>query len=326
VCRSTIAQPSRGAAKLTPKKKEYEREFQRTSVSRQCKSACPRQLPIKYTPFLVSCENSTFVRVRGLAGIASMRKLIAAGGGDNNPGDFPTKGVFAFDEEIVTLAGRKKPRLLFIPTATKDWEGYIDAVEKYFGGRLGCRVDVLRVVSERPSADAIKGKILNADIIYVGGGNTLFLIRKWKQLGIDKLLRQAYARGAVMSGLSAGAICWFRYGTSDSRMLTDPIFKDYIRVSGLGWFDLTLSPHHFKEKKRKSALIKHIRKHGGVGLALDDYAAVEILDNRFRIITAKPFAKAFKAYKRHGEVVYEELPKNTFLPLAKLVRISDHAG
>jgi dipeptidase E len=254
--------------------------------------------------------------------IPSMRKLIAAGGGDSNPGDFPTKGAFAFDKEIVRLAGRKMPKLLFIPTATKDWDGYIEAVRKYFGDRLRCRVDVLRVVSERPSASAIKEKILNADIIYVGGGNTLFLIRKWKQLGIDKLLRQAYERGAVMSGLSAGAICWFRYGTSDSRMLTDPTFKDYIRVSGLGWFDLTLSPHHFKEQKRKAALIKQIKKHGGVGLALDDYTALEILDNRFRIITAKPFAKAFKAYKEHGEVVYKELPRNKFLPLSELEKLA----
>ena len=255
-----------------------------------------------------------------------MHKLIAAGGGDKNPGDFPAKGVFAFDEEIVRLAGKKSPKLLFIPTATRDWEGYIEAVQKYFGGRLGCRVDVLRVVSERPSAYVIKEKIRNADIIYVGGGNTLFLIRKWKQLGIDKLLRQAYDRGAVMSGLSAGAICWFRYGTSDSRMLTDPTFKDYIRVSGLGWFDLTLSPHHLKEKKRKPALIKQIKKHGGVGLALDDYTALEILDNKFRIITAKPFAKAFKLYKEHREVIYQELPRNKFLPLCELVEVSGNAN
>lgn len=255
-----------------------------------------------------------------------MHKLIAAGGGDHNAGDFPAKGVFAFDKEIVKLAGKQKPRLLFVPTATRDWAGYIDAVQKYFGDRLGCTVDVLRVVSERPSANTIKEKILNADIVYVGGGNTLFLIRKWKQLGIDKLLRQAYERGAVMSGLSAGAICWFRYGTSDSRMLTDPTFKDYIRVSGLGWFDLTLSPHHLKERKRKPALIKQIKKHGGIGLALDDYAALEILDKKFRIITAKPFARAFKAYRERGEVVYIELPKNKFLPLSELVRISGHAN
>jgi dipeptidase E len=176
-------------------------------------------------------------------------------------------------------------------------------------------------VTERPSASAIKEKISNADIVYVGGGNTLFLIRKWKQLRIDKLLRQAFERGTVMSGLSAGAICWFRYGTSDSRMLTDPTFREYIRVSGLGWFDLTLSPHHIAEKKRKPALIKQIKRHGGIGVALDDYAALQILGNEFRIITAKPFANAFKVYKDAGEVLYKELPKNKFLPLSELERV-----
>jgi dipeptidase E len=249
-----------------------------------------------------------------------MPKLIAVGGGDNNPGDFPKKGVFAFDKELVKLSNKKNPKLLFIPTATKDWQGYVDAVNKYFGKRLGCEIDILRVVSEKPSTQVIRNKIRSADIIYVGGGNTLYLIRKWKSLGIDKLLLQAYKKGTVMAGLSAGAICWFRYGTSDSRMLTDPTFKDYIRVSGLGWFDLTLSPHHQKEKKRKPSLIKQIKKHGGVGLALDDWAAIEILDDQFRIISAKSFAKAHKVYMQNGEVVYEPLQTNKFIKLDYLLK------
>ena len=250
-----------------------------------------------------------------------MRKLVAIGGGDDDkPGALPAKGVFTFDREIVKLSGKKNPRLLFIPTGTKDWQGYIEAVQQYFGGRLGCRIDVLKVTTDRPSASTIKNKILTADIIYVGGGNTLYLIRKWKQLGIDKLLFKAYKQGTVMCGLSAGAICWFRYGTSDSRMLTDPNFKDYIRVSGLGWFDLTLSPHHIKEKRRKPALIKQIKKHGGVGLALDDYAALEILDSKFRIITTKGFARAFKVYKSRNKVVYKKLPRDRFLPISELCK------
>lgn len=249
-----------------------------------------------------------------------MRKLIAIGGGDNTPGDFPNKGVFAFDKEIVKLVGKKNPKLLFVPTATKDWQGYIDAIDRYFGKRLKCKIDVLRVVAERPSSKVIKEKIRNADIIYVGGGNTLYLIKKWKSLGIARLLFEAWKKGTVMSGLSAGAICWFRYGTSDSRMLTDPTFKDYIRVSGLGWFNLTLSPHHQKEKKRKSSLIKQIKKHGGVGLALDDWAAIEILGDKFRIITTKPIAKAFKVYKNNQKLIYQELPKNKFFPLSELMQ------
>lgn len=249
-----------------------------------------------------------------------MRKLIAVGGGDDAPGDFPKKGVFIFDKEIVKLSGKKNPRFLFIGTATKDWQGYADVIKSYFGKRLGCEIDVLRVVSEKTSAKVIKDKISHADIIYVGGGNTLYLIKKWKSLGIDKLLFQAYKKGTVMAGLSAGAICWFRYGTSDSRMLTDPNFKEYIRVSGLGWFNLTLSPHHQKEKKRKASLIKQINKHGGVGLALDDWAAIEVLDDKFRIIATKKFAKAHKVYKQNGKVAYEPLPTNEFMSIDYLLK------
>lgn len=251
----------------------------------------------------------------------SMLKLIAIGGGDDrNPGDFPSKNVFAFDKEIIRLSGKRNPKLLFIPTATYDWEGYVEAVKKYFGSRLSCKIEVLRIVKERPSAKTIAAKIRSADIIYVGGGNTLYLIKKWKKLGIDKLLLKAAKQGTVMAGLSAGAICWFRYGTSDSRMLTDPNFKDYIRVSGLGWFNLTLSPHHSKEQKRKPALVKQISRHGGIGLGLDDYAAIEILGDKFKIITAKPFAGALKVFKQNGKVVSQKLPKNKFMPLSELLK------
>ncbi len=246
-----------------------------------------------------------------------MTKLIAIGGGEIGRPGKPIE-TLAIDKEIIKQSGKKHPKLLFIGTATKDWEGYYETVEKYFGKKLGCKTDVLRVVKEKPSAKTIKEKILNTDIIYVGGGNTLFMIRKWKQLGIDKLLFQAYKKGIVMSGLSAGANCWFSYCTSDSRMLTDPTYKDYIRVKGLGWFNIIISPHHITEKKRRAGLIKQIGRHGGIGLALDDFVALEIIDSKFRIITSKPKAKAHKVYKQNGKIMYEEIKKNTFLPLEYL--------
>ncbi len=248
-----------------------------------------------------------------------MTKLIAIGGGEiGRPGK--QIETLAIDREIIKQSGKKHPKLLFIGTATKDWPGYIEVVEKYFGKKLGCKVDSLQVVAEKPLPKTIKDKIFNADIVYVGGGNTLYMIRKWKSLGIDKLLWQAYQKGVIMSGLSAGCNCWFTYCTSDSRMLTDPTFKDYIRVKGLGWYNLVMSPHHIAEPKRKSGLIKQIKKHGGVGLALDDYAALEIIDDQFRIITSKPVAKAFKVYKEKGKLVYEEIAKNKFLPRSYLIK------
>lgn len=249
-----------------------------------------------------------------------MRKLIAIGGGEENtPGAFPKSGIFSFDKEIITQLGKVRPKLLFIPTATKDWPGYIDAVQNYFGKRLGCEVDTLLTVKQKIRPKGLKSKILSADIVYVGGGNTLYMMRQWKRLGIDKLLLRAYNQGVVMAGLSAGAICWFQYGTSDSRMLTDPTFKDYIRVSGLGWYPLILSPHHLTEKKRKPSLIKQVKKYGGIGLALDDYAAIEIIGTQFRIITSKPIAKAYKVYKQQGVIHYDQLEPNVFFDLNLLL-------
>jgi dipeptidase E len=243
-----------------------------------------------------------------------MTKLFAIGGGEiGRPGQ-PIETA-AIDKEIIKQSGKKHPKLLFIPTASKDSAGYISTVQNYFGKKLGCNVDVLLTVNEKPSLRKIREKIITADIIYVGGGNTLYMINKWKSLSIDKLLWEAYQRGTVMSGLSAGAICWFKYGTSDSRMMTNPTFKNYIRVSGLNWFNLTLSPHHIREKKRKLGLIKQIKKYGGVGLALDDYSAIEIIDNTFRIITSKPIAKAHKVYIKNKKVVYEEIKENMFFSI-----------
>jgi dipeptidase E len=246
-----------------------------------------------------------------------MPKLIAIGGGEIGRPGKPIE-TLAIDKEIIKQSGKKHPKLLFIGTATKDWESYPETVKKYFGKKLGCEVDVLLTVKEKPSLKTIKDKILGTDIVYVGGGNTLFMIRKWKQLGIDKVLLEAYKKGVIMSGLSAGANCWFAYCTSDSRMITDPTFKDYIRVKGLGWYNIIISPHHITEKKRKPGLIKQIKRHGGIGLALDDFTALEIIDDKFRIIVSKPQAKAYKVYKKNGKVLYEEIPKNKFYPLAAL--------
>ena len=250
------------------------------------------------------------------------RKMVAIGGGDDTPGCFPSEGVSAYDEEIIKLSGKKNPKLLFVPTATKDWDGYITAIQAYFGTRLECQIDVLYAFKRSPSQVELRDKILMADIIYVGGGNTLYMMKRWKMLGIDKLLRQAYDQGTVMSGLSAGAICWFKYGTSDSRIITDPTFKEYIRVSGMGWFNLTMSPHHLTEKKRKPAITRMIGKYGGVGLALDDYAAIEILDDKFKIITTKPIARAHKVYKEKRKVIYEEIPTDTELALEYLTSVN----
>src|SRR5438046_671605 len=108
-----------------------------------------------------------------------MPKTIVAIGG----GKIRTRGTAPIDREIIRLSNKKNPRLLFIPTASSDAELYWRRVQEYFGGYLKCKTDVLFLIQERPSKSEIRKKILSADIVYVGGGNTLKMMRLWRRLG-----------------------------------------------------------------------------------------------------------------------------------------------
>jgi dipeptidase E len=83
-------------------------------------------------------------------------------------------------------------------------------------------VDVLRLIESSDSHDDFQGKINDADAIYVGGGNPVSMLNIWKKNGIDGLLKSAYETGTIISGLSAGAICWFQKGLSDTLKFEDP--------------------------------------------------------------------------------------------------------
>ena len=141
-----------------------------------------------------------------------MPKTIVAIGG----GKIGTRETLPIDREIIRLSNKKNPKFLFIPTARSDSEIYWKRVRKYFGDFLKCKTEVLFLIKEKPSRKQIRSKISSADIIYVGGGNTLQMMRIWRRLGVDKLLIAAYEMGTVLAGISAGSICWFDSGHSDS--------------------------------------------------------------------------------------------------------------
>lgn len=92
----------------------------------------------------------------------------------------------------------------FIPTASSDSELYWEHIQKYFDKFLQCKTDALLLMRDRLSMRQIQEKIQNADFIYVGGGNTLHMMHLWRRLGVDKLLGQAYRKGAVLSGSVPG--------------------------------------------------------------------------------------------------------------------------
>lgn len=250
-----------------------------------------------------------------------MPKTIVAIGG----GKIATRQTLRIDREIIRLSNKRNPSLLFIPTASSDSAVYWKKVREYFGGFLKCKTDVLFLMKEKPSRQQIRSKISAADIIYVGGGNTLQMMRIWRRLGVDKLLIAAYKKGTILAGVSAGSICWFDSGHSDSMSFFNPRKWEYIKVRGLGLVNGILCPHYNSTTlgvPRRKHFRDMIQKTGGIGIAIENNCAIEFIDGRFyRVISSKPNSRAFKVYKSGGKVIAEQIRQEKQLaPVESLAR------
>lgn len=248
-------------------------------------------------------------------------KIVAIGGGEIGRPGKPVETT-RIDKEIIALSGKKKPKVLFIPTASNDWPGYVDIVKKHFGKRLGCKVDSLLLWNQKISKRKIREKILSADIVYVGGGNTLKMLQLWKKLGVDTMLKEAGEKGIVLSGLSAGAVCWFKEANSDSKKMIDPK-ADYIKIRCLNFVPLFLCPHFDKERDRKPSLKRMLKKSKGVAVAVDNCAALEILGDSYRVITSKPKASVYLCYWKGQKYFVRSLKGVKKLrPLSELTKLN----
>lgn len=233
-----------------------------------------------------------------------MGKIVAIGGGEINKHE-----TLAIDKEIIRLSGKKYPRVLFIPTASSDSSDYINNFIDYYGKHLNCKVDVLKLIKQNVSTSEIKNKIISSDVVYVGGGNTLMMMKLWRKLGVDTILKEAYKSGIVMCGISAGAICWFKFGNSDSRRFTNPS-APLIRVRGLGILNVLLCPHYHSKKyskDRASTLKEMMKRTPGKGLAIDDFCAVSVVDGVYKVITSRTGANAYSVYWKRGKFCHEKI-------------------
>ena len=171
-----------------------------------------------------------------------MRRIIAIGGGE-----LRERTTLAIDEYIANLAkeraGERRANALFISTASHDFMPYYNTFHKVYTGVFNIKTDVALTVFKEVDLEKLKEKFEKADMIYVGGGDTVFMIDSWKQSGILPLLKDAYERGVIIAGLSAGAICWFTDMYTDSEKALGEGEK-YAMFKGLGWVDGTISPHY----------------------------------------------------------------------------------
>ena len=165
-----------------------------------------------------------------------MRQIIAIGGGGFGREIKDLK----IEKYIVEQCSKDNPSICFIPTATGDDDGYVKNFYKAFDS-LGCNTSHIDFFKRTIN---LEKHIFKQDIIFVGGGNTKSMLAVWKEWGLDILLKDAYKSGIIMSGVSAGAICWFKNGITDS-------WKDYQAVLPcLGFVNGNCCPHYDEEPER----------------------------------------------------------------------------
>ena len=211
-----------------------------------------------------------------------MRTILAMGGGGftADPGD-P-----ALDELVLQLAGRPVPRILFLPTASGDPRDQIGRFHAAFGDRP-CEPDVLSLFRLADVRRPLRDIVLSQDIVYVGGGSMRNLLAIWRVHGLDRLLRDAWERGVVLAGLSAGAMCWFAGGVTTSSGAPEP-------TPGLGLLPGSLSVHADAQPARRQVYLDAIAK-GELppGWLADDGVALLFRDMALeRVVSARTGARA----------------------------------
>jgi dipeptidase E len=176
-----------------------------------------------------------------------MQKTIIAIGG----GEIRNKTTLKIDEYVANKAkehaGEKRANALFIGTASHDSMPYFNSFRKTYTSVFDIKAEVALIVYGEMDIERIKGKIEMADCIYIGGGDTVFMLEKWKETGMDKLIIDAYNQGKIICGLSAGAICWFKDMYTDYEIMRGQS-ADYVLKKGLGILDGAMCPH-FNERK-----------------------------------------------------------------------------
>ncbi len=172
-----------------------------------------------------------------------MDKIIIAIGG----GEIKNKTTLKIDEYAANLAkehaGDKRAVALFIGTASHDSMPYFNSFRKTYTSVFDIKAEVALIVYGEMNKEHIAAKIEAADLIYVGGGDTLFMLDKWRETGLLELILQAYERGTVICGLSAGAICWFKDMYTDFEIMRGESSR-YVMKKGLGVLGGAMCPHY----------------------------------------------------------------------------------
>lgn len=212
------------------------------------------------------------------------RCIVAVGGGGfsmepDNP---------RIDRYLLSIARRSPPRVCFVPTASGDSDNdIVRFYEAYTVDR--CVPSHLRLFHRKVSD--LREYLLNQDIVYVGGGATVYLLAIWRLAGLDAIFREAWERGVVLAGVSAGALCWFEAGLTDTFGRPLRAMRD-----GLGFLAGSFCPHYDGEKDRREAFHRAVAEDAvPPGIAADDgVAAVYRGTELAEFVASRPAARAWR--------------------------------
>jgi dipeptidase E len=225
-----------------------------------------------------------------------MGHIVAMGGGG-----FSMEDDRLLDDYVLALVDRDRPRVGFLATASGDADNYIEKFHTLLGDRA--ETSALRLFSA-PSEDPATW-FANQDVVYVGGGSTANLLAVWRVHGIDALAGQFHDGGGILCGVSAGAICWFQGGTTDSFGPIRPL------QDGLAILEGSFTPHYDGEADRRPLLHRALVEGAlPAGLAADDFAAAHFIDGAYHAaVASRPTARVYTLHTEDGRVI--ETPLDT---------------
>jgi len=220
-----------------------------------------------------------------------IRHIIAVGGGGFGRNPKHNK----IEKYILEQARKEKPKVLFLPTASAEDNGYIVNFYACFS-KLNCEPSHINLFERTPRLDSLFNQ---ADVIYVGGGNTKSMLAVWREWKIDKLLKKAYNRGVVLAGVSAGAICWFEQGITDSWV------NNLNVLECLGFLPGMACPHYLEEKDRKSSVHDFLENEKSqAGYCIDGGAAVHFINEVYdKTLSFYLHKNAFYVEKKNGKII-----------------------
>jgi dipeptidase E len=236
-------------------------------------------------------------------------QIIALGGG----GFSDQTDNLLLDEYILLQTNKAKPKILFLPTAGGDHPDYVAKFYRAYK-KLNCTPSHLELSRKTYSYKYIERIVMGHDAVFAGGGSPRFLMQVWRKCGLDKIIKHAWHEGMVLSGMSAGAICWYEDG------FKNPTPDVWRRIKCLGFLEGSFCPHYDSQSQLRKAYRKMISKSeisGGYGV--QDGVALHYIGNDLKyIVSSNHNAKAFTV-RKSGFRVTEKPLASTYLGLLEQV-------